>query len=75
MQEGMAALEQLPRIELDPALEGALPQESEAPLPPMVEMLGLATGVRASTGAQEAAKETAPEGPSAQVGSAAGGGS
>jgi hypothetical protein len=73
MQEGMAALEQLSRIELDPTLEGALPQESEAPPPPMAEMLGSATGVRASTGAQEAAKETALEGPSVQVGSAMGG--
>jgi hypothetical protein len=75
MQEGMAALEQLPWIELDPALEGALPQESEAPPPPMAEMLGSATGVRASTRVQEVAKETALESPSVQVGSAVGGGS
>jgi hypothetical protein len=71
----MATLEQQPRFEPDPALEGALPQESEAPLPPMAEMLGSAVGVGVSTGAQGATKETTLERSSVQVGSAAGGGS
>jgi hypothetical protein len=41
----------------------------------MVEVSGSTTGAGASTRAQEVAKETAPEGPSTQVGSAVGGGS
>jgi hypothetical protein len=65
VQMGMAALEQLPQFGPDPSLEGALPQESEAPPPPMAEMPGLIAGARASAGAQETAKEAAPEGPSA----------
>jgi hypothetical protein len=75
MQEGMAALEQLPRIGPDPALEGALPQESEVPPSPMAETPGSTVGAGASAGAQEATKEVVPEGRLAQVGSAVGGGS
>jgi hypothetical protein len=68
----MAAPEQLSQFGLDPALEGALPQEGEVPPPPTAEMSGSIARAGASAGAQEAAKEATPEGPSAQVGSAVG---
>jgi hypothetical protein len=65
VQMGMAVLEQLPRFGPDPALEGALPQGSEAPLPLTTEASGSTVGASASAGAQEAAKEAMLEGPSA----------
>jgi hypothetical protein len=65
VQMGMAVLEQLPRFEPDPALEGALPQESAAPPPLTTKASGSTVGVGADAGAQEAAKEAAPEDPSA----------
>jgi hypothetical protein len=71
----MAALEELPRFGPDPSLEGALPQESEARPPPTVEALVLTVGAGPSTGAQAATKEAMLEGPLAQMGSAARGGS
>jgi hypothetical protein len=75
MQEGMAVLEELPWFELDPALEGALPQEGEVRLPLTVEMPALTVRAGVSVRAQEATKEATPEGALAQVGSVVGGGS
>jgi hypothetical protein len=60
---GMAMLEQLPWFRLDPALEGALPQESAAPPPRVTEASGSTTGAGADAGAQEAAKEATPKDP------------
>jgi hypothetical protein len=65
---GMSTLEQLPQIRPDPALEGALPQEGAAPPPPATK----APGSTARAGA-DAAKEAAPEDPSAQMGATIGG--
>jgi hypothetical protein len=75
VQMGMALLDQLPRFGLDPALEGALPQDCATHPPPMAEASGSTTGAGAGAGAQEAVKEVMPKDPSTQVGAANGGGS
>jgi hypothetical protein len=75
IQIGMGMLEQPPQFRPDPTLEGALPQESVAPLPPTTEVSGSTARVGAGARAQEVAKEAAPKDPLAQVGSTTGGGS
>jgi hypothetical protein len=75
MQEEMAALEELPWFGPDSLLEGALPQEFKACPLSTAEAPALIVGAGPSAGAQEATKEAAPEGPLAQVGFTAGGGS
>jgi hypothetical protein len=65
IQIGMAMLEQLPRFRPDPVLEGALPQESATPLPPVIEALGSTMRMGADARAQEAVKGATPEDPSA----------
>jgi hypothetical protein len=75
VQMGMAMLEQLSWFRPDPALEGALPQESAAPPPPVMEASGSTTGEGTDAEVQEAVKEAMPEDPSAQVGVATRGGS
>jgi hypothetical protein len=75
VQEEMVASEVLPWFGPGPFLEGTLPEEGEARLPSMAEAPALTVGAGPSTWAQEAMKESMPKGPSAQMGSTAGGGS